>query len=38
MEVESATIEHLADLSNFSISEKEANSLKKDLSGILNYI
>ena len=38
MEVESATIEHLADLSNFSISEKQAESLKKDLSGILKYI
>ena len=38
MEVESATVQHLADLSNFSISDKEADSLKKDLSEILKYI
>ena len=38
MEVESATINHLAELSNFSVSDKEAASLEKDLAGILKYI
>lgn len=38
MEVESETIKHLADLSNFSISEEETESLKKDLSEILKYV
>lgn len=38
MEVESATIQHLAELSNFSISDTEAKSLQKDLSEILKYI
>lgn len=38
MEVESATIQHLASLSNFSVSEKEVESLKKDLSEILKYV
>ncbi|MBR0424131.1 Asp-tRNA(Asn)/Glu-tRNA(Gln) amidotransferase subunit GatC [Candidatus Saccharibacteria bacterium] len=32
------TINHLAELSNFSISEKEAESLKKDLGEILKYV
>lgn len=32
------TISHLAELSNFSISEKEAESLKKDLGEILKYV
>ena len=32
------TINHLAELSNFSISEKETESLKKDLREILKYI
>lgn len=38
MEVERDTILHLAELSNFSISEKECDSLKKDLGEILKYI
>ena len=29
---------HLADLSNFSLSEKQVSSLEKDLSGIIKYI
>lgn len=31
-------IKHLAELSNFSISEAETESLKKDLDGILKYV
>ena len=38
MEVESATIEHLAELSNFSVSKEQTESLKKDLGEILKYI
>ena len=38
MEVESDTIQHLAKLSNFSVSDAEAKSLQKDLSEILKYI
>lgn len=38
MEVERETILHLAELSNFSISDAECESLKKDLKGILNYV
>ena len=32
------SIQHLASLSNFSISEKQTESLEKDLSEILKYI
>lgn len=38
MEINCETIKHLADLSNFSVSEAESASLEKDLSEILNYI
>ena len=38
MRVESDTIKHLAELSNFSVSEAETESLKKDLDGILKYV
>lgn len=38
MEINCETIEHLADLSNFSVSKEETESLKKDLSEILRYI
>ncbi|MDO4753127.1 MAG: Asp-tRNA(Asn)/Glu-tRNA(Gln) amidotransferase subunit GatC [Candidatus Saccharibacteria bacterium] len=38
MKVESDTVLHLADLSNFSISDAENKSLQKDLDGILKYI
>lgn len=38
MEVESETVKNLADLSEFAISEKEAESLQKDLSEIIKYI
>ena len=38
MDVDVETIHHLAELSNFSVSEKETESLKSDLSGILKYI
>ncbi len=38
MQVENETVKHLAELSNFSISEKEAESLKKDLGEILKYV
>ena len=38
MEVESETIRHLAELSNFSVSDAEVESLKKDLGEILKYI
>ena len=38
MEINCETIKHLADLSNFSVSEKEEKSLEKDLSEILKYI
>ena len=38
MKVENDTIRHLAELSNFSISESETESLKKDLGEILKYV
>ena len=38
MDVESDTILHLAELSNFSVSREESDSLKKDIQGILGYI
>ena len=38
MEINCETIEHLADLSNFSVSDAENKSLQKDLNGILKYI
>lgn len=38
MSVDVETIRHLADLSNFSISDAEEKSLEKDLGGILKYI
>lgn len=38
MDVERSTIEHLAELSNFSLSDAEAERLQKDLTGIVEYI
>jgi len=38
MEIKREDILHLADLSNFSLSEKEAKSLESDLSNIIKYI
>lgn len=38
MQVESETIKHLAELSNFSVSEEETKSLQKDLGEILKYV
>lgn len=38
MEINCETIKHLADLSNFSVSDAESKSLEKDLSEIVNYI
>lgn len=38
MEIKREDIFHLADLSNFSISEKQAESLQGDLQGIIKYI
>ena len=38
MEIKREDILHLADLSELSLSEKEAESLEKDLQGIINYI
>ena len=38
MEINCETVEHLADLSNFSVSDTENKSLQKDLSEILKYI
>lgn len=38
MEINCDTIKHLADLSNFSVSDAESKSLEKDLSEILKYI
>ncbi len=38
MEINCETIEHLADLSNFSVSDAENKSLQKDLNEILKYI
>ncbi|MBR0479777.1 Asp-tRNA(Asn)/Glu-tRNA(Gln) amidotransferase subunit GatC [Candidatus Saccharibacteria bacterium] len=38
MEIKREDIKHLADLSNFSLSETEAKNLEKDLAGIIKYI
>lgn len=38
MEIKREDILHLAELSNFSLSEDEISALSKDLSGILKYI
>ncbi len=38
MEINREDILHLADLSNFSVSEKEAESLQGDLQSIIGYI
>ncbi len=38
MNIKREDILHLADLSNFSLSKKEAGALEKDLSGIIEYI
>ena len=38
MEIKREDILHLASLSNFALSEKEINSLGKDLQGIIQYI
>ena len=38
MEIKREDILHLANLSNFSLSETEAESLEKDLDGIIKYI
>ena len=38
MEIKREDILHLADLSNFAISDAEAKSLEKDLGGIIKYI
>lgn len=38
MEINCETVKHLADLSNFSVSDTESKSLEKDLSEILKYI
>lgn len=38
MDVKREDIIHLAELSNFSLSDKEIDSLGKDLSGIIGYI
>ncbi len=38
MEITREDINHLADLSNLSLSDKEAESLEKDLGNIVNYI
>lgn len=38
MEINCETIKHLADLSNFLMSDAESKSLEKDLGEILKYI
>lgn len=38
MEINREEIRHLASLSNFSVSDKEADVLVKDLQSILNYV
>ena len=38
MDIKREDILHLADLSNFSVSENEAKSLEKDLKSIIDYI
>lgn len=38
MEVNQENVAHLAELSNFSLSEEESQRLETDLSGIIDYI
>ena len=38
MEITNETIKHLAELSNFSVSDSEIESLKTDLGNIIKYI
>lgn len=38
MEVNQETIQHLAELSNFALSEAESERLVSDINGIINYI
>ena len=38
MDVKREDIEHLADLSNFALSDAEIDSLNQDLQGIITYI
>lgn len=38
MDIKREDLKHLADLSNFSMSDDELNSLEGDLKGIVNYI
>lgn len=38
MEINQETVTHLAELSNFSLSEEESQRLEADLSGIIDYI
>lgn len=38
MDIKREDIIHLAELSNFSLTDKEAESLEKDLQGIIKYI
>lgn len=38
MEITTKELEHLASLSNFSLSDEEKSSLKTDLKNIFNYI
>lgn len=38
MEINRETIKHLAELSNFSVTEEEMEHLGKDLQSIINYI
>ena len=38
MEINRETIKHLAELSNFSMTEEETERLGKDLQSIINYI
>lgn len=38
MDIKREDIKHLADLSSFTLSDKEVDSLGKDLQGIIKYI
>lgn len=38
MEIDQETVAHLAELSNFSLSEEEGKRLESDLAGIIDYI
>lgn len=38
MEITRKTLDHLASLSDFTLSDSEAESLKTDLENILNYV